>query len=270
MTRPRESRDDDALLALLCLDEQTGPAKRLGRERAQAMVEAALDHLQVAPPKTASAGKPFRALVAAAVVLLAVVGGASAARWHFGRAAQPSPEARPAPPARQAVRAPAAEPPPEPAEAVVESAPEIEPPAPRPHKRPSVRAHQAPSDLLQQANRLRAEGRFREAAEVYARVSARFPGSLSAYAATVAAASLMREHLGRPRRAQMLYRQALRTRPDGALSLEARQGLALAYQDLGEREAEARVLSELARRHPDSPAARRARERLDVLRNRTP
>jgi TolA-binding protein len=90
----------------------------------------------------------------------------------------------------------------------------------------------------------------------------RFPKSLSAYVAYVAGAAIELEHLSNPTRARKLFEQALHDRPQGALDLEARQGLSLTLRDLEDRPAERRVLNALIAAHPDSPAARRAQVRL--------
>ena len=52
---------------------------------------------------------------------------------------------------------------------------------------------------------------------------------------------------------------------EGALDLEARQGLATALRDLGQEKAEITVLRQLIEIHGGSPAARRATERLHEL-----
>jgi tetratricopeptide (TPR) repeat protein len=123
----------------------------------------------------------------------------------------------------------------------------------------------APDDLLQTANRLRAEGRFREAAETYGLVYERHPHGLSAYVAEVAAASLELEQLGGPARARRLFERAIAAEPGGALDIEARQGLALAARDLGDARAELAALQGLISAHPRSPAAGRARLRVREL-----
>jgi tetratricopeptide (TPR) repeat protein len=123
----------------------------------------------------------------------------------------------------------------------------------------------APDDLLQKANRLRSTGDFAEAAATYSQVYERDPRSLSAYVAEVAAGSIELEHLEHPQKARKLFERALRTYPDGALDLEARQGLALSLHDLGDPSAEASALRSLVERHPKSPAAKRASVRLSEL-----
>jgi tetratricopeptide (TPR) repeat protein len=81
----------------------------------------------------------------------------------------------------------------------------------------------------------------------------------------VAAASIELEHLGNAGKARRLFERALREHPEGALDLEARQGLATALRDLGQEKAEIAVLRQLIEIHAGSPAARRATERLHEL-----
>jgi tetratricopeptide (TPR) repeat protein len=250
----------------LPLDDHPGPAPRIVRERALAMVEAALLDFQSAQPIAAQRRYTLgRTLAIAASVLLALAGGAAAARYYFDfghdqrslpqqvePAAQVEPHAVAAP-------APATEPAPvEPPN--LETAP---PPAASKANRALDRA--APEDLLQKANHLRAEGQFREAAHTYGLVYERFPRSLSAYVARVAAGAIELEHLSNPTRARRLFEQALREQPKGALDLEARQGLSVALRDLEDQQAEVRTLQALVGAHPDSPAARRAQVRLREL-----
>ena len=250
----------------LRLDERTGPARRIGREQAHAIVEAALTAAEVAPSsKPWWAGRVLRNAAAALALLGVITGGASAAFWYVERDRATREVGRAAakavlPPVADVEREPSArtsDPP----------APETSPqtPAGTKHARSRPAPHRAPEDQLQRANRLRAEGKYRAAADAYLLVVERFPGSLSAYAAQVAAASLMREYLNAPKRASRLYRSALSARPGGALNLEALQGLALSHQDLGDIRRERATLRALVAKHPLTPAARRAEARLREL-----
>lgn len=260
-----------ALAARLSLDEHAGPAPRLPHARATAMVEAALQAWPEPVASLPAARAPrsprssVQTLAMAAAVLLALVGAAAAARLSFVSSAVPAPQ----PPVR----------------AVVGSAPPVAAPALAPmanaepvtatdsdntalqhgaaHPAPSP--HAAPEDLLQKANHLRAEGHFAEARDTYAQVYERHPHALSAYVAEIAAASIELEHLGRPALAKSLFERAIRAEPDGALDIEARQGLALSLRDLGDSRAETTVLRALLDAHPRSPAAARARLRLREL-----
>lgn len=255
---------DAQLEAALRLDDRTGPARRISRERAHAIVEAALSAAPAAAGTSAGWRQSLSLRAAAAVLAIGVITtGASAAIWYAEkRTVEPqAPRAEKAAPAPQrhagtrAPQQPAAEAT-EPLALPPDSSEEAQPLSP------------APQDQLQRANRLRAEGRYRAAADVYLGVVERFPESLSAYAARIAAASLMREYLHEPQRASDLYQSGLRSQPHGALELEALQGLALSYQDLADRQAERTTLQELVRAHPGSPAARRARARLRELQAR--
>ena len=120
-------------------------------------------------------------------------------------------------------------------------------------------------DLLERANRLRGAGSFREADEVYERVTREHRGAFAAYVAEVASASLHLEQLGDPRGAAQRFTRALRMRPGGALDLEALDGLARARRALGDREGEREALRTLVSRHPGSGAAARATGRLADL-----
>jgi tetratricopeptide (TPR) repeat protein len=257
----RPDRQEELLIERMRLDERAGPARRISREQAHALVEDALSTWEgerMVPDRRGVS--IWQTLSIAAGLLLALVGGASAARWLYGRAPEPAPA--------HVERAPAAKRPRTllPVVSVeTELAPEVEAREPRAPRATRSVERSEPDDLLQKANHLRAEGRFQPAAETYALVYERYPRSLSAYAAQVAAASLELEHLGRPQRAQNLFESALRAYPAGALDLEARQGLALSLRDLGKRQEEARVLHALIAAHAASPAARRAEARLKEL-----
>ena len=266
MTTP-DFEGDPELLPYLMLDDRAGPAPRIPRERAMAMVETALAEL---PPPLAARrkfGGASKPVVAAAAFVLTIAG-AAAARWYF---TEPAPE-----PVKMAPAIPAAQPraaadkpetPPVEVEILDESTPQpaAEPAEVAPRPRASTAERTAPEDLLQKANRLRTLGKFREAAQTYSQVSDRYPNTLSAYVSQVAAASIELEHLSNPTRARRLFERALREHPEGALDLEARQGLATALRDLGQERAEADVLQQLIDMHKGSPAARRAAVRLKEL-----
>jgi len=261
--RTTDFEGDPELMPYLTLDDRSGPAPRISRERAMAMVETAMAELpppMAAPRKTAGL---TRGALAAAAVVLGVVGGAAAARWYFADRTPAPPVAAPAPSA-PAPAAKLAEPEPEPVTIEV-IAPAEDPAESNERSRSNTVEHAAPEDLLQKANRLRTIGRFRDAAQTYSAVSERYPKTLSAYVSQVAAASIELEHLGNAGRARRLFERALREHPEGALDLEARQGLATALRDLGQEKAEIAVLRQLIEIHAGSPAARRATERLHEL-----
>lgn len=252
---------DPELMPYLTLDDRSGPASRISRDRALAMVETAMAEL---PPPMAAPRKAAgltRGALATAAVVLGLVGGAAAARWYFTEPAPARPA--PAPAAAPAAKVQQPEPTTVPIEVI---APPIEDTVDNGERaRSNSVEHTAPEDLLQKANRLRTIGRFRDAAQTYNTVSERYPKTLSAYVSQVAAASIELEHLGNAGRARRLFERALREHPEGALDLEARQGLATALRDLGQEKAEINVLRQLIEIHAGSPAARRAAERLREL-----
>jgi tetratricopeptide (TPR) repeat protein len=254
---------EPALPMLLALDDRPGPAARLTRERAAAMIDAALldfDGAMAAGKARDRRKSLFPLLAIAASVLLGLVGVASAARFyfHFNERTPVSPtQSLTVEPRVAAHNRP--QPVPE-----VPATPNSETPVEATPLRAAAKPARAgaPEDLLQKANHLRADGQFREAAQTYALVYERFPKSSSAYVARVAAAAIQLEHLSNPTLARRLFELGLREQPAGALDLEARQGLSTALRDLEDRPAEIRALQALVNAHPDSPAARRAQVRL--------
>lgn len=263
----------------LPLDDEHGPAPRMARGQADALVSAALIEYDRVIANTQPAGAPdHKALprmaagtmkwAAAAGAVVALAAGAAAARYYFhaNHANHAAPSVQQRAPAR--VVAPA-RPQAEPEAPAPEVAPEPSVPervGPTTLVRPSRASERsAPEDLLQKANHQRSVAQFGEAAATYAQVYERFPRTPSAYAARVADAAIELEHLSNPTRARRLFEQALRDEPHGALDLEARQGLCVALRDLEDRGAEERALHALINAHPDSPAARRAQVRLREL-----
>lgn len=258
---------------LPALDSQPGPARRLSQRRAAEIVGAVLDMDQAkgmngaAPPRTRDRDRApaFARLLAAALLLVLLAGGALAAVYLIRQrpAPVPGPVLAPAPISARAP-APAAAAPSIVPEATPEIAPEI---APAAASTPARRAFSArgPEDLLLLANRRRGERRFRDADALYQRVLLRHPGSPAAYVAQLASASLRLEHLRDPRGARRLYEAALRTRPAGALSEEARLGLAEACRALHARDAEAQALRDLLSAHPGTLHRRQAEARLRAL-----
>lgn len=229
------------------LDDAPGPARRIDRDQARAMIEQALARAQPARPR--------RRVTAAGVALglLLASGGAGASylavrRWlEPAPAITPAPEVRPAPRRPRVVPVPAAPPAP---------APREEPaPAPRP------RVERAPG--LGEANRLRAAGAWRDAHRAYAHIAAAGPASAQGRAAALAAAALELEHLGQAR--QALRRYDALAAGDGDVAEEAAWGVAEAYARLGDRAGEARSLRAFLARYPGSLLRARAEERLRAL-----
>ena len=278
----------------LPLDAHAGPATRLSRQRAAAMIDAALLEFDKVVQQTQEAHHDVRASGAlprglrqapargsawsawstravAAGALLALAGSAAAARYYFNfGTAVPAPAAAPAQraptrPQPQPIAAPeAVEAPSTPPNAEAAPAETTTTSGPAARSRAPSRTTAA-EDLLQRANQQRTAGEFRQAADSYALVYERFPKTLSGYVARVAGASLELEHLSNAARARKLFEQALRDQPAGALDLEARQGLGMALRDLGDRAAERRALEALVAAHKNSPAARRAEARIREL-----
>ncbi|MFK7985096.1 MAG: tol-pal system YbgF family protein [Sandaracinaceae bacterium] len=277
MTTPPE-RD---LESLFVLDEHAGPARRLSQSQREALVGAALDAWEgsatPAQPKPApvSVTVPWARVagVAAAIGAAFVAGGAALAFWLAQPEPAPPPPPSPAPapvPARSLLdEAPAPSTPTLSLEDLRGEAPHAEdqdlaPIAPAPRDTASA------DDWLQRANQLRSARRWADAEQAYLVASRRHPSSQTAYVANIAAADIRLHHRGRASGAAALYRRALAQQPDGPLSLEARQGLALAYRALGSDDREARALDDLIRRHPASRARERAQARLNELRPPTP
>jgi len=260
------SSEGDELALRLRLDAQAGPAQRISKDRARELVAAAMAsargaEVEAQAPSRAQTSGHWRMSVAAAALLAAFVSGASASLWVWGqRSSAPVTTAAPTRLPASAPRA-AVQPPTEPPTRTSEPAPAIPAPSPR-------RAEVQADDLLERANRLRAEGAFLQARDAYAQVVRRDPSSLSAYAAQVAAGSLELEHLGHPEAARRLFERALRSRPSGALSLEIYQGLAASYAALGHERDEQRTLERLVAAYPDTHAAQRAEARLEALARR--
>ncbi|MCA9552149.1 MAG: tetratricopeptide repeat protein, partial [Myxococcales bacterium] len=151
--------------------------------------------------------------------------------------------------------------------------PAPEPPprrAPRPRVRPSapppaliVPATPSADALLDEASRLRGQGRWAEAEVAYQRLIDAHPAHRAAYVARISAASLDLDHLARSARARDRYQAALTQ--GGPLDAEARWGLARAHRALGDAGAEVEALQALLQHHPKSAHAARARQRLEAL-----
>jgi tetratricopeptide (TPR) repeat protein len=268
------------------LDGAAGPALPITRQRAEDLVDAALAEAGAPAPRLS---RRFTWLAAA--MLFTIAGTGAALGSYLASGTSPSvPEpadrtnaAEPTAPANE-------EPAPDPVQPREQLAPtDIEvnqdeanqdlEPEPVVDARPDVRrltrplsrrarpeASPAPAeDLLRTANALRAERRWRSAAETYARVVEADPNGGASYSARVALAGLYVEHLRRPTEALALYRAALRQRPTGALAEEARYGMAEAARATGNPRAEASALESYLRAHPTGAMAARARARLGEL-----
>ncbi len=140
-------------------------------------------------------------------------------------------------------------------------------PAGEPGRRSAPAAPSADA-LLREANQLRGQGRYADAASRYRQAMRAGRGTRVASVARVAAANLELERLGRPAAAAGLYRSA--SRGGGALASEALWGLARAERRLGHTARERAALERLVRAHGTSPYASVAARRLEALAARAP
>jgi tetratricopeptide (TPR) repeat protein len=122
-----------------------------------------------------------------------------------------------------------------------------------------------PSDLLREANQLRAQARWADAAKKYEQVLRHRVDSPEAYPATVALAKLDVDHLEDPRRALALYDRAMMIAPEGSLADEAAWGRTRALRALGRHDDERSALRSFLSRYPSSLLAGLAAERLKNL-----
>ena len=240
----------------LVLDAKPGPAKPIDDDASQRLVLSALDEVI---PVQSSRGR-WMIWAAAALVL---VGSSASAAWMMG-ALEPAPS--PKVPKRSPAR-PVIEP-------VVDDDPVDEPvvqkETPRPRKT-KKKTRQSPvllsaDELLQRANRLRAERKYRAAASTYQRVVERAPTSDAAYVALVAAAGIYAEQLGQQKTALRLYQKSINLRPNGSLDADALFGMAEAHRKLGAEDAERKAIDTLLDEHPNSLYAPRVRARKEALR----
>jgi tetratricopeptide (TPR) repeat protein len=232
-----------------------GPAGRIDAADARRIVEQALAGAQMRPTAR-TLHKRAGWLLAAALVLT----GSAAAMYAAQRAVAPhEPTAAAAPHALAPQPVELAAPPPA-AQPVVKTARNEQP---EPAK--STSDARSARDLLEHANRLRGEGRYRAAERTYLRVVAQNPSGAAGYAARVAAAGLRLEQLNDAQGALHLYEDALRASPAGPLAPEVHEGMAHAYRALARPSDERNALLALLARQASGPAAERARQRLRVL-----
>lgn len=240
----------DPHIGLPRLDDSDGPALPLSSEASQRLVMATLRAHEA--KRRAAARWPWQ--VAAGLALLLGASAVSAAFLIRRDEAKPVPNQHPvvqATPARP--EAPIIQAPPS------ETSPTESPTTPAATAAP--RRASSTLDLLARANHLRSQGHWRAAAKIYVQASRGAPSSSEAYAAMVAAGVLYREKLHDPRGAVSLFQKAIRTRPDGSLSEEARWGLALSYRQLHMRQAEDKALRSFLQHHPSSVLAAQATAR---------
>ena len=260
--------DDD--LPWPALDDRRGPALPLDDARARSMIDAALAP-EAAPAsmiRPASGRMRWRVplLVAAALTVASAAVAGLYAALRAPAVAPPAPSAAPpessaAPPASSAVEPPSAPSalPDEPVEPAASA-------LPRASASPTGRAapHAVdPGALLQRANELRAQKKWREAEAAYGRVLQLAPGSPEAQTARIAAADLRLHQLQDPDGAERLFGKA--QQQGGALGEESAWGLAETRRARGDREGESRALQQFLAAYPQSAMAPRARARLAEL-----
>jgi len=129
-----------------------------------------------------------------------------------------------------------------------------------------IRHSKAAADQLAEANALRGRHRYRQALDLYLRVIERYPSSMQASAARVAAAAMRLEQFGDVQGAERLYREAKTT--GGELTAEAQFGLAEVFRARNDANAERQALHEFTARYPDNPLKSVAERRLQVLEGR--
>ena len=247
------------------LDDAEGPARRLPAHSLRALRvrivarASAVRSLRVPEPL-----RPLR-VAAAALVAFAAVGSAAAAVRSFPalREYWQAPAAVSEPPRPTAVR-PRRQTPERTADTEL---PVVQPaePAPQPGA-PAEPASRGFTDLLERANQLRAERRWRAAEALYARAVEQQAGLGPRSAAALAAAELRLAQLGRPRSALAMFERVLRLQPNGPLAEQARHGRAQALRALGDDAGEARALQAFVAAHPHSLMRPSAEERLRALR----
>lgn len=243
---------------LFPLDEQSGPA-RISPQQARAMVINALDTWQHEGVRAPRRNKIKMVFLAAAIVAFA---GAAAGLFHAWTVNRQSGSGTPTQSMRTSGRATSV------ATSEQQLGPEPLPAASNDRARRSTKARETRkrvNDLLRTANQLRQQARWGDAEQTYRRVSIIYPKSPSAYVALIAAASIRLEQLKDARGALALYKQAVRIDPNGALDIEARMGIARAFQRLGKREREIKSLRRFLQKYDSGPVAQQAKQRLEVI-----
>lgn len=271
MTRHEQQAPPGLPELLPPLDDQQGPAEPISAAAQGAMIQAALT---ASPPPPLLWTRRLFLLGGAAVV---AVGAAGYGLKRRANTASESPlpavpqAAAPQPAAAQPAAAPqgaAAAPPPQAADPAT-AAPD--PAAPEERAAPLRKKASSPreaADLLHQANERRRQQRFSEALRLYQQILDGHQHSDEAYVARVAAGSLLLDRMHAPQAALKQFKRALRERPSGSLSEEARLGLCEVQRALRDVPAERAALQEFLANHGDSPARARVAARLAKLEGR--
>jgi ferric-dicitrate binding protein FerR (iron transport regulator) len=122
----------------------------------------------------------------------------------------------------------------------------------------------APSaaELLAQAQKWRAQGKYEACASAYRKLIAAYPGSHEAHVSRVSLGELSLRQLGQPEAALRAFDQYLER--GGPLTREARYGKIQALEQLGRR-TEAEALTQVfLRNHPQSVQAETLRRKLEI------
>ncbi len=242
---------------LFPLDHQPGPAW-IAPGRAQAMIEKALDAWQQEGTKAPRRSRGKMVFLAAAIVAFTSAAAGLFHAWTVSQEPQSSASTQSSPISKRAAGI-----------ATTEKQAEPEPPVlSKDSARRSTKGRETQKradDLLRTANQLRQRARWRDAEETYRRVSIIYPRSASAYVALIAAASIRLEQLDDARGALELYSRAVTIEPSGALDIEARMGIARAFQRLGNRKREIKSLRQVLRRYHSGPMVQQAKQRLEVI-----
>lgn len=133
------------------------------------------------------------------------------------------------------------------------------PPPPSP-----VLVKQEPSDLLREANRLRASSRWEDATVKYHAIIERSPRAPEVYPALVGLGDVELVR-GRADAALAAFDRAIAFAPQGMLAEEARWGRARSLRVLGRPDEERSTLRELTALYPDTPLGQLATQRLEQL-----
>lgn len=123
-------------------------------------------------------------------------------------------------------------------------------------------APDGPEQMLREADELRARSLWQAAEQMYERTIRAHPRRVEALSAMVSAGLLRLDHLDDARGALRLLTAALRAHPEGALLEEAQWGEIESYRALGDQVAEKRAIEEFIKDHPSSLLTPQARDRL--------
>jgi len=121
-----------------------------------------------------------------------------------------------------------------------------------------------PATALRHAQKLRSEGRMKDAAKAYQALIDTHCGSSEAQLAQVSLGTLFVQSLGRPEEALKRFDTYLTDNPGGYLAPEAAHGRILALRALGRSDEERQAMKEFVRAYPDAIQAPTVRSALDA------